>query len=179
MPTFLSEVREKIVFAIFRSIQPFYFLSRFKRQPWNLSTEDLSQFPKASLGHDLYLFLTRNQLQLLPRAEFHDTYHVLFEYGTTMKEETCGQFITLGNGKKSLANLTCVGIALFFYPEEWTNFQRAYQTGKQALPFHKWDMKRHLSTPTATLRQLIFQEEPSEPLSYEVLQGPENSIERA
>lgn len=111
-------------------------IMRYRRMPWNISKEELSEYPENSLGKQLYRFLDQNEFELMPRIEFHDVHHVLFQLGTTMREETNIQFVVIGNGKRSLPNLIASVVCIVFYPEYWNEFRKAYQRGRNANKFH-------------------------------------------
>lgn len=149
-------IRESIAYSIFVGLKPVYVYARRKRKPWNITFDQLGDLPPNTLGKDLYLFLGRNQLELLPKIEFHDVYHVLFQYGVSLKEETMVQFLPLGNGKRSLPLVVCILISAVFYPENWSEFRRAFQRGRQATTFHHWDLEPLLTKPTQEVREMIF-----------------------
>ena len=92
----------------------------------------------------------------LPRAEFHDVYHVLFEYGTNIRDEAMIQFVPLGNGRRSLPYVACTIVSAVFYPEFWGSFYEAFMRGRQANTFHNWDFEPLLTLPTAEVREMIF-----------------------
>lgn len=131
-PSFRDSVANKLV-AIGK---PIHTIMRYRRKPWNISKKELSEYPENSLGQQLYQFLEQNEFELMPRIEFHDVYHVLFQLGTTMREETNIQFVVIGNGKRSLPNLIATVVCVVFYPEYWNEFRKAYQRGRNAKKFY-------------------------------------------
>lgn len=149
--------REKISWKIAYGLKPLYFFMRKNRKPWNITLESISEMPEGTLGNDIALFLKKHKLKLMPKAEFHDTYHVLFDYGTDIKEEACVQFVPLGNGKTSLPYLACTFVSALFYPEYWRDFYKAYQIGKKANTFHHWDFELLLHMETIQVRKMIFE----------------------
>jgi ubiquinone biosynthesis protein Coq4 len=137
--------------------KPVYMLLRIRRKPWGITMNELHTMPEGTLGNDLAKFLEANDLQLMPKAEFHDVYHVLFQFNTTMRDETCLQFVPLGNGKRSLPYIISTLVATVFYPEHWEYFFTAYQKGRQASKFHHINFKDYLETSTAEVRRMIFE----------------------
>ncbi|MEX0965889.1 MAG: Coq4 family protein [Bacteroidia bacterium] len=115
--------------------------------------------PEGTLGRDVGIFLKRHNLEVIPMAEFHDVYHVLFNYGTTIKDEACIQFVPLGNGRWSLPYVACTFVSAAFYPEYWKDFYRAFCTGKNANKFHDWDFQELLGAETEKIRRMIFEKE--------------------
>lgn len=148
--------REALSWKIAFGLKPLYMYMRRHREPWGVTMQDLEQMPVGSLGHDMYRFLKRNRLDVMPRAEFHDVYHVLFEYGTDIRSETLVQFVPLGNGRVSLPYLACTCVSALFYPEFWGDFYHAFHRGRQAKRFHDWNFKSRLEVQTTALRKEIF-----------------------
>jgi len=126
---------------------------RIRRKPWPEDVTSLAAYPENSLGKDLSRFLAQNEFELMPRAEFHDVYHVLFEYGTSMREETAIQFVVIGNGRWSLPNLISSAVALVFYPEHWSFYKESYVRGKLTRRFYDVDFQEYLSNDTTSLRK--------------------------
>lgn len=148
--------REKISWKIAYGLKPLYLFLRRNRKPWNVTVDSLSKLPEDTLGRDVSIFLKRYNLEVIPMAEFHDVCHVLFNYGTSIKDEACVQFVPLGNGRLSLPYLACTFISALFYPENWKDFYSAYCRGKKANKFHDWNFKELLETNTETIRKMIF-----------------------
>ncbi len=151
-----QSIREQVAMLLVNSMKPFYFALRSHRKIWRITQADLAQMPEGSLGRDLYAFLHNNGLKLMPRAEFHDVYHVLFGFGTTMREETTIQFISMGNGRYSIPHMATNMVSLAFYPEHWGDYYKAFQMGRRANTFHDWDFEPMLCLKTTDVRQLIF-----------------------
>lgn len=152
-------LRDTIADGIVSFSKPVYFLLRKRREPWDMTMQDLQRMPQGTLGNDLYHFLSDNGLKIMPRGEFHDIHHVLFEYGTDMKHETMLQFIPLGNGKHTLPYLLSTAVSVLFYPEHWGEYYRAYQRGRRANRFYHWDLRSMLGESTRELRYRIFGDE--------------------
>ena len=151
-----QSLRERLAWKLAYALKPRYFAMRRGRKPWNVTIETLRDMPEGSLGNDLAKFLTANNLEMMPRAEFHDVYHVLFNYGTNIRDEACIQFVPLGNGRWSLPYVTCTMVTILFYPEYLEDFYEAYKKGKAANRFHDIDFEPFLQMPTREVREWIF-----------------------
>lgn len=151
-----QSIREALAWKIVNTLKPVYFFLRRQRKPWSITVEQMGAMPEGSLGRDVYLFLEENNLALMPRAEFHDVHHVLFGYGTNIKDETLVQFVPLGNGKVSLPYLASTIVSILFYPEYWDDFYKAFQRGRKATTFYNWDFESLLTQPTSEIRYQIF-----------------------
>lgn len=151
-----QSIREIISWKIAYALKPLYFFIRRNRKEWTTNIYDLDQMPDGTLGKDLSLFLKRYNLHMMPKAEFHDVYHVLFGYETNIRDEACIQFVPLGNGRYSLPYIACTLISAAFYPEYWGDFYRAYKRGQNANRFHDWDFEKLLLYKTKNVRKMIF-----------------------
>ncbi len=149
-------IRERIADRIVNVAKPLYFLLRFRRKTWKVTREELASYPINSLGKDLYNFLESNNVQLMPRAEFHDVFHLLLGYGTTMREETCIQFVSMGNGNYSLPHLVTNITSLLFFPENWGEYRKAIIRGRQAARFYDLDFEQLLKMPSNRLRECLL-----------------------
>jgi ubiquinone biosynthesis protein Coq4 len=149
-------IREAVAWKIVEAMKPLYFFLRKNKKAWTITVDDLRTMENGTLGKDLFLFLQRNNLQLIPKAEFHDVYHVLFDLTTNIRDEACVQFIPLGNGRRSLPYVSSTLIAAVFYPEYWDDFFRAYMKGRRARTFHTWNFEQMLHMKTTDIRKMIF-----------------------
>lgn len=157
--SFLSHtlpLRHRLSDFIVGSLKPVYFLVRKKRKAWSTTISDLANMPAGSLGNDIYLYLAQNSFDLIPKAEFHDVYHVLLGYSSHMKDETCIQFVVMGNGRHSLPNILANAVSVFLYPEYWEDFKQAFLKGKRASTFHQLPFESLLMEETVSLRKRIF-----------------------
>ena len=148
--------REKLSWKIAYALKPLYFFLRRNRKKWSVTIQDMEQMPPGSLGYDLAAFLSRYNLDIMPQAEWHDVYHVLFGYETNIRDEACIQFVPLGNGRWSVPHIACTLVSAAFYPEFWGDFYAAFKRGRGANKFHDWDFEPLLQLPTATVRKMIF-----------------------
>lgn len=150
-----ASLRDAIANKLVSFGKPIYKILRYRRKAWEVQQGSLKDYPLNSLGHELYSFLKRNEFQLMPRAEFHDVFHVLFNYGISMREETAIQFVVLGNGKWSLPNVISSSVAIVFYPEYWGDYKKAYLYGKKAAHFYHLDFENLLNQDLVELRKSL------------------------
>ena len=151
-----QSLREQLSWKLAFGLKPLYLFLRRNRKAWDVNMESLEQMPPKSLGNDLFLFLTEHNLILMPKIEFHDVYHVLFELDTDIKSETLLQFIPLGNGRRSLPFIASTLVSALFYPEHWNDFYSAFKRGQNAITFHNWDFEALLTRNTDVIRREVF-----------------------
>lgn len=151
-----TSIRAAVAWKIIEAMKPLYFLLRKNKKPWTITIDELRSMDNGTLGKDLYLFLVRHNFRLIPKAEFHDVYHVLFDLDTDVRDEACVQFIPLGNGRRSLPYVSSTLVAAIFYPEYWADFYRAYMRGKNARTFHNWKFEEMLHLKTTEIRKMMF-----------------------
>lgn len=148
--------RERLSWKIAYALKPLYFALRRNRRAWSVTIADMQAMPPGSLGNELAAFLMRHNLEIMPRAEWHDVYHVVFGYETNIRDEACIQFVPLGNGRRSLPYIACTLVSAAFYPEFWGDFYHAFQKGRKAVRFHDWDFEPMLGLPLLEIRERIF-----------------------
>ena len=155
--THLLQFREKLLVGLVEWSKPWY-TRVFKKdaEAWKHSRESLLRFPPYSLGRELAEFLSKENLNLLPKLEDHDVMHVLMRYKTTVVDEARMQFFLLGNRKRSLYALLCALAALFLIPEYLRTFYREFQKGRRCAKVWAWDFRHLLHEPTDLLRQLLL-----------------------
>lgn len=151
-----DSLRDRFTRKIVIYLIPIYLFLRRKRKPWSVDINDLKKMPKGSLGNDMYLFVTKNNFTTIPRAEFHDLYHVLMGFDTTMEQELAIEFAVFGNGKTSVPYWATILYSLALYPEKWEYFRKAYLFGKNAKKFHHLNFEKLLTRNTMEMRQNIF-----------------------
>lgn len=153
-----SSLRDRLANFLVNSLTPVYQLIRYKRKAWHTTKTDLSLYASDTLGHGIFQFLNQHDLQLIPKAETHDVWHVLFNYSILMRDEMSIQFVVLGNGKHSAPYLYSCLVALVMYPEHWGSFHKAYLKGKKAHPFYHLEFETLLGENLASLRERIFRQ---------------------
>lgn len=152
-----ASLRDQVANFLVNRLTPIYQFIRYKRKPWQTTKNHLQHYKPGTLGYAMYQFLDRHQLQLIPKAETHDVWHVLFDYSIQMKDEMSIQFVVLGNGKHSTPYLYSCLVALLMYPEHWGRFYKAYKRGTSAIPFAHFDFESLLEENLDSLRKRIFE----------------------
>jgi ubiquinone biosynthesis protein Coq4 len=148
-----NTLRKKLCVWLFEQSKiPYTLLMKGKKKAWDLSVEDLLNFPKESLGFALGKFLQFNGFQLIPKLERHDAFHVLTGFGTSVENEIALQYFLLGNGKKSLYLLGVTSIGLLLLPEYHQLYAASYQKGTHCGPVYKLDIREHLNSSLNSLQ---------------------------
>lgn len=153
----LNEIRERIPHLLVELSQDSYrrfFKSR--KKTWQISKEELAKMESHTVGYQLYRFLDRHQIDLMPQFESHDVFHLLAAYDTDSAEEIRLQFFLLGNGKRSVFQLGCIILGSILLPEHWPTYILAYQRGKQARRFYNWDFEYLLQEDFEATKELIY-----------------------
>ncbi|HEX4877571.1 MAG TPA: hypothetical protein VFV31_12925 [Chitinophagaceae bacterium] len=137
-------------------------LLRKVRKPaiFRYSELELFQLPEGTLGNDLYHFLEKRNLDLMPHYARHDIKHVLLGYDTTDEGEVCLQSFMLGNGRVSFPVLATVIYGFITMPEYWSKMKEAYRLGKKCTSFHAWNWNELVTENTVTLKKRIFRDWP-------------------
>lgn len=126
-----TSLREKLLPLAVEKIKKIYMdILHPNRKPWNETTESLARYQSGSLGHELYWFLKRGNINLEPKYESHDVFHVIAGYGLGLINEARLFFFLFGNGKRSLSIIGSMIVALIFIPEQWSQFRKDYHRGK-------------------------------------------------
>ncbi len=149
-------MRERILHAIVNVQVPIYKTLMPKNKKWKYTKAQLLQFPEATLGKDVGVFLETNNFDFIPFLETHDVYHVLFGYKTTISDESRLYFFLLGTGKYSLEVLGTVAVSLILLPELIFDFEKHYERGKNCVRIRKRRFQNELYTPTEKIRKQIF-----------------------
>ena len=135
----MKAIREIFLTKMVHLTSDFYITIIKRNQPiWNIKKLDLKSYPVHSLGHHLFLFLDTHKIDLIPKHENHDVFHLLTEHGISTLDEMKMQFFLMGNGKKSLYLIISILIALLLFPEYFMLFTQAYQKGKASNVFFNW-----------------------------------------
>lgn len=129
--------REKLCHFLFqKSAGPYAAIFKRNQPAWNLSSSDLLKYPKGTLGNKVGLFLSTNEFEFFPKHETHDIFHVLCNYGVSVKEEIGLQFLLFGNGKRSLYLYVVMCLGMLIVPEYFSFYKASYYKGKKQLRFH-------------------------------------------
>lgn len=129
--------REKLCHFLFqKSAEPYAKFFKRNQLAWNLSSIDLLNYPKNSLGYKVGEFLSTNKFEFFPKHETHDVFHVVCGYGVTVKEEIGLQFLLFGNGKRSVYLYVVMSLGLLIVPEYFQFYKSSFQKGKKQSKFH-------------------------------------------
>ena len=115
------------------------------RKSWGETTESLSQYKDGSLGSVLQTFLQSGAIDLEPKYESHDVYHIITGYGLGLNNEARMFFFLFGNGKRSLSILGSMLVALVFIPDLIPTFYEDVKRGRDYFPLKKFDFSKMLS----------------------------------
>lgn len=148
-------MRKKFIQWLFKYSQIFYI--KFKnKKPWNITVNELLQYPENSFGFELGTFLKINGFELLPKVERHDAYHLITGYGTNVEDEIALQYVCLGNGKKSPYLFGVLFLGTLIIPEFINYYLDSFRLGKKCNTFHHFDYKKLLNISLKDLRTIIF-----------------------
>ncbi|MFK7810824.1 MAG: hypothetical protein AB8F74_23655 [Saprospiraceae bacterium] len=151
------EWRERFLYSLVQCTVPFYkWVGKPKQSKWNITIEDLGEYPRHSLGRAWYNFYQGKPFSISEHYEEHDIYHTLLGYKTTIVEETRMYCFLLGSGKISFPTLFTIIIGVVFLPEFILQFYKDYRLGKKALNISKWDFRYLLREKRSTLQRMIF-----------------------
>lgn len=127
-----------------------------KTDPWEVTVQQLLQYPESTLGFHLACFLLKHHFELQPKLESHDVFHVLTGTGTSVPEEISMQYYLLGNGKRSLYLFTVIALGSLLFPDELRRFVKAYKRGRRALSFHQLDFSKMLFQPIQRIQSTFL-----------------------
>lgn len=151
-----TSIRAKLVLWLLEKGVPIHAQLNKSRVAWNLTSNDLIQYSKGSLGNALGSFYKKEKFEPIPKAERHDVFHVLLGYSTHVIDEAAMQFFLWGNGKPSFFTVgTCI-ITTILFPNHFQEFKGAYQKGKQATSIRDWNFKALLNENLNELQNKIF-----------------------
>lgn len=122
---------------------------------WGHTMETLRVFPAGTVGADVYAFLSKNGLELMPGMEDHDVFHVLFEFEPTVYGEIMLQAVVYGNGRRTMYTQLAALFGWLSFPEFHADFYKFYRKGKQYKAFHRWNYQYLLLEKTADLRAFV------------------------
>lgn len=151
----LIHVRSQVLVYLTHNLAlPFLKLVR-KPLLFPYTETELEQMHNGTLGRDLYLFLAKRKLQLLPYYAKHDIKHILLEYDTTDEGEVCLQCFMLGNGHVSFPVVATVLYGVGTMPEYWVKFKAAFKRGTCAVELKDWKWFEIMGEPTKSLQIMI------------------------
>lgn len=138
------------------------YLKIFKshKSEWRYSKSDLRSFPTGSLGKELANFLDDNKIDLIPKAENHDVFHMVTGYKTTAEQEIAMQYWLVGNGKLTPYTIgTCI-IGIVIIPEYFKSYKNALKKGIKSPTIFDWKFEELLYSNASQIRSYIHQEQP-------------------
>lgn len=158
MYKFITRVRSRILVLLTHNLA--LPLLKYARKPevFPYSLEALESFPDGTMGKDLFLFLEKKNLALLPYYARHDMKHILLGYDTTEEGEVCLQCFMLGTRHISFPVLATVIYGVLTMPEHWQLFRIAWQKGKLAENMEDWNWFGLLHTETETLKKKLMKQ---------------------
>lgn len=124
--------------------------------PWKVSKKELLEMNTSTLGYHLGLFLTKNNFELIPKAERHDCFHVFTNYSPSIENEIGLQYLRFGNGARNIFTIGAVVFGMVLLPEYYEHYIESFLIGKKAMNFQKLDFKEHLNTSLESLRMFHF-----------------------
>lgn len=164
------KLREKICAWLFEvTKKPYAVLFKSKREGWGISSSSLLRLPQNTLGYRVGLFLTKNQIDLIPKLEAHDFYHVITGMTTSVKDEIGMQYLLLGNGKRGPYLFSTVGIGTMLLPEYTKYFIQCYRRGKCFEPIYQLNLKKELTTPLSLIRSRVRKSQRSRIQYFKIL----------
>lgn len=149
--------REKICAWLFEITKtPYAFVFKRNKEAWKLNSTILLTYPVGSLGHEVGLFLQKNNIELIDKLESHDVYHVITDMSTSVRDEVGMQFLLLGNGKHSVYQFSTIGICIFLLPEHFKHFIRCYKKGKKYKGIHQLVLKEELHNQLTHIQKRLM-----------------------
>lgn len=145
-------MRDKIIERLYELSSGPYTRLMKNKTAWNVTKEDLLNYPSGSLGLHLGQFLDRYNLSIQPKLENHDIFHILTQTEVKVADEIGMQYYLYGNGKRSLYLYMVASIGFLFYPLLFPHLLKQYRRGKKALPFHHLDYEHLLYESIDILR---------------------------
>ena len=122
---------------------------------WGESRESLERFSEGTLGKQLSNFLYENSIDLQPKMENHDVFHVILGYNTSLPEEAALHFFLIGNNKKSRYAKIAALVGFAIFPEYISLYRSAYRRGKNTCHFTSWEFKDLLFMEVIQFREDI------------------------
>lgn len=148
--------RSNMMEALVRFHYRNYSKSHYKNKAsWDITTKELINFPKGSLGYELGSFLKSNNFNLIPKFENHDVFHVVLDYTPLVTDEIKMQFCLAGSGRRTLSTFATMIIGGIFYPEYIGSFIRAFIRGCKINNFSYQEFKPLLDQSLDDFKQEI------------------------
>lgn len=139
-----------------------FYLKTFKahKAKWKYSKDDLRSFPTGSLGKEIANFLDENNIDLIPKAENHDVFHMVTGYKTTAVDEIAMQYWLVGNGKITPYTIgTCI-IGAIVIPENWSAYLKAFKKGRNCSSIVHWNFEELLYSNSKQIKDYVHHSNP-------------------
>ena len=138
-----------------------FYTKLFKKNNlrWKLNKHDLKFYAPHTVGYHLYQFLEEKNIDLMPKHESHDLFHIITNYDISGMDECRLQFFLFGNGKCSIYLLISLAMAMVLFPEKISDFNYHKQRGQRANRFFDWDFENLLHENFETLKNKIYNHE--------------------
>ena len=138
------------------------YLNTFKahKPKWNYGLDDLRSFPTGSLGKELANFLDENKIDLIPKAENHDVFHLVTGFDIRAKDEIAMQYWLVGNGKLTPYTIGTCLIGMTVMPEFWKTYFKALKKGTKSPSIARWDFQNMLYDNISQIKSYIHQDQP-------------------
>ena len=156
MQSTFKHIRIQILTFLFDTCLAFYS-KHFKRnrKAWNITKNELTQYPKESLGYQLGVFLQNNKFDLMPKLENHDCFHIITNYPAQVKDEIALQYLCLGNGERSFSSLLVIITGTILLPEYFNYYVNSFRKGKQYKPFYHLEYQNLLHQNINSIKNLL------------------------
>jgi len=120
-----------------------------------LLKNNMAVLAKDTLGHQLYLAMTKHQFNFVPYYESHDLKHILLDYDIEAGQEMQMQAFMFGNCGFSIRYSLITLSFLVWTPEVWSSLPYHYRVGKHCRPIAKWTVEQVAIKNLQELRQEI------------------------
>lgn len=158
--SFFLKLRKDLLKYLVGQTSEIYLETKSKQLSWDYNTYSLHTFPSGSLGKELADFLNENQLELIPKAESHDIFHVITGFGIESEEEVAMQFWLLGNGRFKPFTIGACIIGIILLPDYWKQYMRSFRQGMNAPLIVNWDFEQMLYADLNQIKCFVLQSPP-------------------
>lgn len=137
-----------------------YLKTKTDKQNWDYNANSLYNFPLGSLGKELANFLNKNQVDLIPKAESHDVFHVITGFGIESEEEVAMQFWLLGNGRLKPYTIGACIVGIILLPDFWMYYFKSFKQGMNSPSIVNWNFEEMLYADVNQIKCYIQQTQP-------------------
>jgi ubiquinone biosynthesis protein Coq4 len=137
-----------------------YLKTKSNQLNWIYNACKLHNFPLGSLGKELADFLNKNQVDLIPKAESHDVFHVITGFGIESEEEVAMQYWLLGNGRFKPYTIGACIVGMILLPDFWMKYLKSFKQGKDSPSIVGWDFEEMLYADVNQIKCYVQQTPP-------------------